>query len=74
MNLEKVIHRLRQERAKLDEMIASFERLREVAATVREKRPPKRRGRTFMNEEERREVSVRMKKYWAARRKLGGLK
>jgi len=29
----------------------------------------KRRGRKFMDPEERQEVSNRMKKYWAARRK-----
>jgi hypothetical protein len=28
----------------------------------------KRRGRKFMNEEDRKEVSERMKKYWASRR------
>jgi len=31
--------------------------------------PAKRRGRKFMNEKERQEVSERMKRYWANRRR-----
>jgi hypothetical protein len=45
-----------------------LEHLRDVAATIKEKLAPKRRGRKFMDEAERREVSARMKDYWAARR------
>ena len=69
MDLDKVIRKLYEERAKLDEIIRTLEQLRQTAAVVKENVVKKRRGRKFMNEEDRREVSERMKKYWAARRK-----
>jgi hypothetical protein len=69
MDLDKVIAKLQSERAKLDEIIASLEQLRRSGADVPKEVVKKRRGRKFMNEEDRREVSERMRKYWAARRK-----
>ena len=41
-----------------------------ASQTLQDDRPPKggRRGRRFMGTEERREVSARMRKYWATRR------
>jgi len=63
MNLYDVISKLRSERAKLDEVIASLERLRDAE----ELQPPKkRRGRKSMDEQGRKEVSERMKRYWTA--------
>ena len=69
MILDKIVRRLLKERAKLDELIASLERLKMVTAKVEQKRAPLRRGRKFMAEDERRAVSSRMKKYWAERNK-----
>lgn len=68
MNLEEIIHKLRYERRKLDEVIATLERLSE-AAKGEKTEPKSRRGRKFMDENARKEVSERMKKYWASRRK-----
>jgi hypothetical protein len=68
MDLDKVIQKLYDERAKLDGIITSLEQLRQSASAVQKEVVKKRRGRKFMNEEDRKEVSERMKKYWAARR------
>jgi hypothetical protein len=67
MELDILIRKLTDERAKLDAVIASLEQLRK-AVTETEKKLGKKRGRKFMDEQGRREVSERMKKYWAARR------
>jgi hypothetical protein len=69
MDLDKIIAKLQGERAKLDEVISSLEQLKRSGADVPKEVIKKRRGRKFMNEEDRREVSERMKRYWAARRK-----
>jgi hypothetical protein len=69
MELDKVIAKLQGERAKLDAIIASLEQLKRSGADVPKELVKKRRGRKFMNEEDRKEVSERMKRYWAARRK-----
>ena len=74
-HLDAMIRKLQKERDRLDRIIASLERLRQTANAAAETKPapiPKRRGRKFMNEEDRLEVSVRMKKYWAARRNRDG--
>jgi hypothetical protein len=68
MDLDKVIRKLYDERAKLDEIITSLEQLRRSAAVVEKEVVKKRRGRKSMNEEDRKEVSERMKRYWAGRR------
>ena len=70
MDLEKAIQELRLEKQRIERVIASLEELQSSAAVV----PPlaqrvQRRGRKFMDPKERQEVSERMKKYWAARRK-----
>jgi hypothetical protein len=65
MDLAKTIEELRREKQKLDRVIASLEEL-QAAVTVAPLRK-ERRGRKSMGAEERREVSERMKKYWAAR-------
>jgi hypothetical protein len=67
MELDILIRKLTDERAKLDAVIASLEQLRK-AVTETEKKLGKKRGRKFMDEQDRKEVSERMKKYWAARR------
>ena len=63
MDLTKTIEELLREKEKLERVIASLE---ELQGTVTGGVPqPKRRGRRFMSADERREVSARMKKYWA---------
>jgi hypothetical protein len=68
MDLDKIIRKLYEERAKLDEIIRTLEQLHRSGPVVKSEVAKKRRGRKFMNEEDRKEVSERMKKYWAARR------
>ena len=70
MDLYKAIQDLYAEKEKLQRVIASLEELQQVAGSV----PAlpgtgKRRGRKSMDAKERQEVSERMKKYWANRRK-----
>jgi len=68
MDYHKVIRDLYADKQKLDRVIAELERLQsdESGAAAQ---PRSSRGRKFMAAEERQEVSRRMKKYWAARRK-----
>jgi hypothetical protein len=67
MELDVLIRKLTEERAKLDSVIESLEQLRK-AVNETGKKLGKKRGRKFMDEAGRKEVSERMKKYWAARR------
>ncbi len=65
MDLYRIIHELHVEREKLDHAIAFLEELqRTESAAAKEKR----RGRKAMNASARKQVSERMKKYWAERR------
>jgi hypothetical protein len=70
MDLYKAIQDLYAEKEKLERVIASLEELQRTAGSL--PLPPpgaKRRGRKSMSTKERQEVSERMKKYWASRRK-----
>ena len=67
MDLTKTLQTLYTDREKLKNMIASFEGLRASPSGIPENR--RRSGRKSMAAGERRQVSERMKKYWA-RRKL----
>jgi len=69
MDLRKTIAELYEEKAKLDNVIASLEQLAESSAPV--SITTHRRGRKFMSPEERREVSERMRRYWAGRKAAG---
>jgi hypothetical protein len=71
MDLYKAIQDLYAEKEKLERVIASLEELQRTAGSVpvMPARPAKRRGRKSMSSEERLEVSERMRKYWAGRRK-----
>jgi hypothetical protein len=76
MDLYKAIQDLYAEKEKLERVIASLEELQRTAGTlpVPPPKPVKRRGRKSMSSEERQEVSERMRKYWAGRRKGPDLK
>jgi hypothetical protein len=70
MDLFKAIQELYAEKERLERVIASLEELQRSAGAVPAvSKTAKRRGRKFMDPKERQEVSDRMKKYWAARRK-----
>jgi hypothetical protein len=66
MDLSKTIAELYQEKTRLDRVIASLEQLGVESFPVSIAVP--RRGRKFMSPEERREVSERMRRYWADRK------
>jgi hypothetical protein len=66
MDLRKTIAELYEERVRLDRVIASLELLSVESPTAPVVFP--RRGRKFMNPQERRKVSERMRKYWAGRK------
>ncbi len=65
MDLRRTINDLYDEKAKLDRVIASLEQLSEEADVPQ---LVARRGRKFMNPQERRMVSERMRRYWAMRK------
>lgn len=66
MDLYKAIRELQEEKRRIDRLI---ELLEEHAGSPQEVR---RRGRKAMSEEERAEVSQRMRAYWARRRQQEG--
>jgi len=66
MDLRTTIAELYAEKTRLDRVIASLEQLGEDLLPVPITAP--RRGRKFMSPQERREVSERMRRYWAGRR------
>lgn len=71
MDIERIFEELRAERNRLEVIIVALERLygTDAAAAV-----PNRRGRKFMDKQGRKEVSLRMKQYWAVRRMSAGNK
>ncbi|MDX1982521.1 MAG: hypothetical protein SFV51_19765 [Bryobacteraceae bacterium] len=75
MDLYKAINELLEEKQRLDEVIARMEMLLSARQQARSAGGPiavpsaRKRGRKGMSEEERAEVSRRMKEYWAKRRK-----
>jgi hypothetical protein len=72
MDLYKAIQDLYAEKEKLERVIASLEELQRSAGSVQVlPKGMQRRGRKSMNSAERQEVSERMKRYWASRRKPG---
>lgn len=64
MDIYRVINQLRLERTRLDSIIKTLESL-EIEDPV----GPKRRGRKFMDDGDRKAVSERMKRYWEQRRR-----
>ncbi len=70
MDLHRAIQDLYAEKEKLERVIAALEELQRTAAVLPGlPSTGSRRGRKSMNAKERQEVSERMKKYWANRRK-----
>jgi hypothetical protein len=70
MDLFKALQELYAEKEKLERAIASLEELQQMGGELAESlRAGKRRGRKSMSADERLEVSQRMQKYWANRRK-----
>lgn len=72
MDLYKAIRELVEERKRIDRIIASLEAML-ARGTIPgegkiERKPGKRRGRKSMGPEERKQVSDRMARYWAAKR------
>ncbi len=67
MNLQEIIQQLREEKARIERTLAALEEL--AGTAFQAPASTHRRGRKSMNAAERLEVSKRMKKYWAARRK-----
>ena len=66
MDLTEIIRTLYAEKAKVEHSIAALEALDPSHKSG--PNPERRRGRKFMGEEERQQVSERMKRYWASRR------
>ena len=64
--IDKLIQDLKEDIAKIERAIASLEQLRHLPFLAINQRS--RRGRKRMDAEERKQVSARMKAYWAARR------
>jgi hypothetical protein len=69
MDLYKALQDLYAEKEKLERAIASLEELQRAGGLTGLPPIGKRRGRKSMDPKEREEVSRRMRKYWAARRK-----
>ena len=69
MDLYKAIQDLYAEKEKLERVIASLEELQRTAGAVPAVPKTSRRGRKSMSPAEREEVSERMKRYWAGRRR-----
>jgi hypothetical protein len=65
MDVNKTLQELYEERRRLDMAIASLEARRQALAKIA---LTPRRGRKAMSEEERRARSIRLAKYWEARR------
>jgi hypothetical protein len=72
LDLYKTIQILHVERERLTKLIAYLEHVQTSKAEPSRRKPQGRRGRKRMSESEKREVSERMKKYWAARRGPAG--
>ena len=70
MNLHQMIRDLRERQKQLEFVIAELEALERIRSGQPGYAVPalRRRGRKFMNAQERRDVSERMKQYWSARK------
>ncbi|MDP9169406.1 MAG: hypothetical protein M3N54_02205 [Acidobacteriota bacterium] len=71
MDLYRIIGELVHERTRLIRIIESLEGMQQSGGKSTSPRSVKARGRKSMNPAARKEVSERMKKYWAKRREEG---
>ena len=71
MDLQQTLRALYLERARIDQVIAALEDLRQHDNGIPAEHRAKRRGRKFMSAEERKAVSERMKRYWSTRHAAG---
>lgn len=70
MTVREMINTLEAERRQLDDALATLQRLEAAQQATTAGKPAKgRRGRKFMGQAERAQVSERMRTYWAGRRK-----
>ena len=69
IDLRNVLKDLYTQRERMEHVITSLEALQQGSAAGLRFQKRTNRGRKSMSAEERREVSERMRKYWAARRK-----
>ena len=69
MDYTAIIRALRAQAEQIDRAIAQLESLNSSDGSAEGVLVKKRRGRKSMNPEERKQVSARMKRYWAAWRK-----
>jgi hypothetical protein len=69
MDFSRTIELLRREKEKLERAIALLEELQSAVPENTREKP--RMGRRFIGDDERREISERMRKYWADRRNKG---
>lgn len=67
MDVRTMLRQLLFERAMIDRAIAELEALQKTESVADDDSGKKRRGRKGMEPEERRQVSERMKRYWANR-------
>jgi hypothetical protein len=72
VDLYRTISTLHEERQRLSKLIESLERLQASGGGPRRRKPAGRRGRKGMTAAERKQVSERMKRYWASRRASAG--
>ena len=73
MDLLRIIKDLVEDKVKIENAIAMLEDLQQHAVEIPDLPKPKRKGRKAMPPEERREVSDRMKRYWANYRERRGV-
>jgi hypothetical protein len=69
IDLRHVLKDLYSQRERLEHVISSLEALQDGSAGAMPPEKKTNRGRKSMGADERQEVSERMRKYWAARRK-----
>ncbi len=70
IDLRNILKNLYTQRERLEQVIKSLEALHQGSAGGLPPQNKTNRGRKSMGAKERREVSERMRKYWAARRKM----
>jgi hypothetical protein len=71
VDLYKTIRILHEERERLGKLIAYLEHMKSTKTGPARRQAKGRRGRKRMSAAERKAVSARMRKYWAARRAAG---